>query len=358
MARNMRDLSFATFNLYNLHLPGEPIYTNTGGLSEAHYQAKLDWIARMLAQLDADVIGFQELWRIEALAAAFALARERYGLADYDLVARNRYPAAIQVALAAKKGLLVAESAQWIDQFPEACRFVDLRESRDARETINLTLERFSRPPLRLRIQPRGRGPKPPEVVVYVAHLKSKGPSSLRSDSANPVLTQHRAIASSVASHVRRIAEVGALRAMLDLEMGDNDIPFVVLGDLNDGTEAISTELLSADPGYRLVAKSRAGNRSDRGLYSVEKLQQLRSFRHVYYTHVYQNKMESLDHILVSDAFYDAATNRKWSFREMTGFNDHLCHDSGTARLQQGVSDHAVVRAEFDWNPMPSVAED
>ncbi len=191
MARNMRDLSFATFNLYNLHLPGERIYTDTDGLSEAHYHARLDWIARLLAQLDADVIGFQELWRTEALAAAFAITRERYGLDAYDLVARDQQPAAIQVALAARQGLLVPDSAEWIEQFPEDCRFVDLKESRDARETINLTLERFSRPPLRVRIQPRGRSPKPPEVVVYGAHLKSKAPTSLRSDRNNPVLVQH-----------------------------------------------------------------------------------------------------------------------------------------------------------------------
>jgi predicted extracellular nuclease len=349
MARNKRDISFATFNLYNLNLPGQPIYNNAGGWTQDEFDRKAAWTADKLKLLDADVIGFQECWRKEALESCF----EKAGLMDkYDIVARNLDPAGIQVALAARKGLLTG-TPEWIDEFPQNARFENLREQRDAQESVTITIRKFSRPPLKVIIQPGGDDPKPPQITVYVAHLKSKGPSALSFGAPKPpVLNAHAGIAKSVVSHVRRIAEAGALRAILDTEMKDNENPFVVLGDMNDGTQSTSTELLTGDPGYRFFEKSTAGSKSDAGLYTVEKLQQLRSFQSVYYTHIFKQKLESLDHILVSDAFYDHAINRKWSFREMIVLNDHLVFDDKDSRTSVGANDHGIIRAEFDWNPM------
>lgn len=351
---NKRDVSFATFNLYNLNLPGQPIYADKDGWSQDEYDRKVRWTADKLRLLSADVIGFQECWDRAALEACFAAA----GLdQDYDLVARNEDPRRIQVALAVRKGLLRGEP-EWIEEFPADTRFENLKEARDASESVSVSIRKFSRPPLAVRIQPQGTGPKPPEITVFVAHLKSKGPTELRRESPlAPVLASHATIAKSVVSHVRRIVEAGAMRAILNGRMKGNDDPFVVLGDLNDGTLSISTELLSGNPGYRFFEKNRAGSKSDAGLYTVEKLQQLRSFRHVYYTHIFQQQMESLDHIMVSDAFYDHAVNRKWSFREMIVLNDHLVFDDKDSRTAIGANDHGIIRASFDWNPMEKLLQ-
>jgi Endonuclease/Exonuclease/phosphatase family len=346
---NKRDISFATFNLYNLNLPGEPIYANTSGWSQDEFDRKVAWIGDRLKLIDADVIGFQECWDPQALARCFDHAGL---LGDYDIVGRALNPRGIQVALAAKKGLLKGAET-WIEEIPEETRFSDLREARDAQETVSVTISKFSRPPLRVTIQPRGSNPKPPAITVYVAHLKSKGPSNLSfKPPKSKVLEKHASIAQTVVSHVRRIVEAGALRAILNNEMKGNEEPFVVLGDLNDGTLSTSTELLAGAPGYRFIEASKAGSKSDAGLYTVEKLQKLRSFRDVYYTHVFEQNMESLDHILVSDAFYDHAISRKWSFNEMVLLNDHLAIDDATERTAVGATDHGIVRAHFDWNPM------
>jgi len=160
-----------------------------------------------------------------------------------------------------------------------------------------------------------------------------------------------------VTSHVRRLVEAGALRIILDNKMKENTDPFVLMGDLNDGTLSTSTELLSGQPGYRFISKSTAGSKSDSGLYTVEKLQQLRSFRHVYYTHIFQENMESLDHIMVSDAFYDHSINRKWSFKEMIILNDHLAKKGKSERVEIGANDHGIVKAVFDWNPMAAAIQ-
>ena len=56
MARNMRDIVFASFNLHNLQLPGAPMYPRSRPYSEEEFEAKLAWGAAMLQRLDADVI--------------------------------------------------------------------------------------------------------------------------------------------------------------------------------------------------------------------------------------------------------------------------------------------------------------
>ena len=341
--RNKRDLSIANFNLYNLNLPSQPIYDKNGWTDE-QYAAKIAFSRRMIQETDADIIGFQECWDAKALSEIFDESGLRNG---YDLIARTLEPRGIQVALAVRKGMLQGEPS-WIEDLPHDARFVDLKEARDAQESVTVTIRRFSRPLLRAVVS-KARGT--PDIVVYVAHLKSKGPTTLRSDRGNPVLGRNRFIARTVVSHVRRMVEAGALRAILDTEMDDNDTPVIVLGDLNDATTATSTELISGNPGYRFFAKSTAGSQSDTGLYTVEKLQQLRSFRHVYYTYIFQNQMESLDHIMVSDSFYDHSAIRKWSFREMRVLNDHLTLTKDE-REQFGYNDHGIIVAHFDWNPM------
>lgn len=360
---NMRDLSFATMNLLNLQVPGGLTYSNRPPFPDdaegrAAYRKKVDWTADMVARVDAEVIAFQELWSAAALTEVFAAA----GLDNsYDLIARDAPGMGRpQVALAVRRDRhgnpQVQPGADWIANFPPTFRFDGLRETDGAEEQITVTIDEFSRPILRAVIQSEGTSPKPPPVTVFVCHLKSKGPARLSfAHPRPPALTEHAQITKSAVSHIRRVMEAGALRAMLDDVMAAEDeralSPTVVIGDLNDDTLAVTNELISNQPTYRVIQKSRAGLSSDRGLYSVERLQQYRSMRHVYYTHIYKHKRESLDHILVSEEFYDHSLKRHWSFREMSVINDHL-NDEAYEELW-GASDHGVVRAEFDWNPMP-----
>lgn len=360
MARsNMRDLSFATFNLFNLQIPGEltygssPPFPDTAEGREA-YNTKIEWIASRLRLLDAEVIGFQELWNAGALQEAFNEA----GLGeDYEIVARDAPGRGKpQVALAVRKGRhgqsQIAEGAHWHSEFPEGFALNEIRETEGAKEVVTVTLGEFSRPILRATIKPEGSGA--PDVEVFVAHLKSKGPARISFRGSGEIPAEWRGIISSATSHVRRVMEAGALRAMLDgvMKSQEDDAisPVVVLGDLNDATGAITSEMISDQPTYRVMQKSRAGFTSDKGLYSVERLQQYRSLRDVYYTYIYKDKRESLDHIMVSEEFYDHSRKRHWSFREMEVMNDHL---NRAEFKDAGAADHGIIRAYFDWNPMP-----
>jgi hypothetical protein len=68
----------------------------------------------------------------------------------------------------------------------------------------------------------------------------------------------------------------------------------------------------------------------------------------VYYTHVFQRMRESLDHILVSEQFYDHSRRRRWLFDGMTINNDHLDFDNHKA---DGTNDHGIIRAVFKHRP-------
>ena len=366
---NMRDVCFATMNLLNLQVPGGFTYNEDKPAIEdtpegrALYDAKIAWSARTVERLDADVICFQELWAKQALEDVFAQVE---GAGAYDLVARDAPGIGKpQVAMAVRRdrnGEPMLLEGDWIADFPGTFAMNNIREKFGAEEEISISINQFSRPVLRVRVQPEGRSPKPPAVTIYGCHLKSKGGTSLREvRRGETVLDHHYGLASSAVSHTRRVLEAGALRAILDEEMAsleDSDLsPTVVMGDLNDGTTSITTELLTAQPGYRLIAKSTAGATADKGLYTGETLQQYRSQRHVYYTYIFRNKLESLDHILTSEEFYDHSKKRHWSFRELEVINDHLNTTEKANSANAGTGDHGVVRAYFDWNPIAKEIE-
>ena len=67
-----QEVRFATFNVLNLAPPGVRFYADQEPHSQAQYDAKIDWIARQLDLIDADVIGFQEIFSQAALRDVLA----------------------------------------------------------------------------------------------------------------------------------------------------------------------------------------------------------------------------------------------------------------------------------------------
>ncbi|MBX2884423.1 MAG: endonuclease/exonuclease/phosphatase family protein [Granulosicoccus sp.] len=331
-------VSFATYNLLNFNLPNKGMYGKPGWDTDT-YQRKVDWSADILKKVDADVWGFQELWHREAFEDVFARARLR---SAYELlVPRGTAGSGIVCAGAVRKGLLVGEP-QWIVNFPD--NFV-LRADGDDEQTceINVDICSFSRPILRFEVKPRSGGKR---IVVFVAHLKSKSPTRVYKESwySKPVHGKHAMAIGAALSTIRRTAEAAALRWLLSEEAKDTSTPVVVLGDLNDGQHSNTLNILTEQPGY-LFGDSKGG--VDNGLYTVGTLQEYRSLRDIYYTHIYKRKRESLDHILVSEQFYDNSRERLWRFDEMCIYNDHLNDDD---HGETGTSDHGIVKATFQYS--------
>ena len=82
-------------------------------------------------------------------------------------------------------------------------------------------------------------------------------------------------------------------------------------------------------------------------MYAVSTLQELRSLRDVYYTYIHEGFRESLDHILVSEQFYDYSSKHIFTFKEMQIYNDHLADYDHKEDAPAGSSDHAPVAATF-----------
>lgn len=336
--------SASTFNLYNLNKPGEKIYFDTDGWPQDQYDLKVKWSANMVNMIGADVFGFQELWHEEALQEVFELS----GIAaDYELlIPQNHRGGKIVCAAAVKRSIYVSNSAEWVTNFPEKFH---MESGGDDPQTpdISVNIKGFSRPVLKFKIKPRSDGE---EISIYVAHFKSKAPTQLFREGwykdDNEYYKRHSEALGAGISTIRRTAEATALRMILTEEMKGTDTPVMVLGDLNDGQHSNTLNILTGQPNYLLYGYSKGG--SDNDLYTTGTLQEYRSLRDVYYTHIHQNNMESLDHILVSQEFYDNSRKRLWSFKGLEVFNDHLNRDD---HKETGTNDHGIIKATFEYRP-------
>jgi len=374
MARNMRDLAIATFNLHNLQVPDAPMYPQSRPYTPEEYAAKVAWQAAMLRRLDADVIVFQEVWSRPALETVIAEA----GLAETHALAFIVEGAwdGVAVAIAVRQPWEIVASRRH-KAFPDALRLAKRKRSMaqirsappaaDAEvdpeddptfvpsqedEAVRVDITEFSRSVLQVTVgHGRAERPSVPPIEIFGAHFKSKLATPLDDEEyRDPAIKPHRAALGTALSTIRRVAEAAALRIILNDAMRENDRPVVVAGDLNDGQYSDPLAVLSGQPSFRVFASSRAARRSDAGLYTGVALQQLRSLGDVYYTHEYRNVRAVIDHLLVSEQFYDFSERRLWAFKEMRFFNDHVPADDRRA------TDHGVVRAEFDWAPAEGAA--
>jgi endonuclease/exonuclease/phosphatase family metal-dependent hydrolase len=339
MARTQ--VRFATCNLYNLNEPGLRIYTDKDGWSQEAYKKKLSWTAQAITTVQADVWAFQELWHTDSLKNVFSTASlsDQYTL----LVPPNHAGQRIVCAGAVRSNILVGKP-EWIDTFPEYFRLSSGGDD-DQTSKIAVQIDRFSRPVLHFEIKPRSNGKR---IHVYACHFKSKGPTKIYREPwyTAQVYSKHSEAIGAAISTIRRTAEATAMRLLLTERMKGTNTPVVVMGDLNDAQHSNTLNILTGQPNYLLSGLSEGG--SDVDLYSVGTLQEYRSQRDVYYTHVFNKTRESLDHILVSQEFYDNSRNRIWAFKGAEISNDHLNFND---HKETGSSDHGIVRATFEYRP-------
>lgn len=334
-------IRFATCNLYNLNEPGKRMYRDANGWTPEEYHQKIAWTANAINSAPADVWAFQELWHRDSLAKVFAEAK----LADEFalLIPPNHQGERIVCAAAVKKDWLIG-NPEWIVDFPDQFK---LSSEGDDPQTpaIDVQINQFSRPVLHFEVKPRSKGK---HIHVYVCHFKSKAPTQIYREDwySKATYSRHSKAIGSALSTIRRTAEATALRMIITERLKDTDTPVVVLGDINDSQHSNTVNILSGQPNHLLSPWRQGG--SDVDLYSIATLQEYRSLRDVYYTHIYKNTRESLDHILVSEQFYDNSRKRLWAFKGMDIINDHLNEEN---HKETGTTDHGIVRATFEYRP-------
>jgi predicted extracellular nuclease len=308
-----QEIRFATFNCFNLAPAGARLYDNLLPCTEDEFEAKVNWTARQIDLLDADVIGFQEIFSQAALKLALSRTRN---YRDAFHVGFDPDPEALKltpsVALVSRLPLAAAGVAHAL--FPDGVAMP--AGTRDA--------DRFARPVVHAQVVVA------PDLTVdvVVVHLKSKRPDYRTGDTGED--PQLYALA-CLRSLIRRGTEAVALRVLLSNLGRENKRPRVVLGDFNDVADAVTT-------GIVLGAGAPAGDR----LFDAYQLQRRQDhLRHVGFSSLHDGHYTTIDHILVSEEFNAALPNAVGEVVDVVYLNDHLVLELPEA------SDHGQVLARI-----------
>ena len=312
-----QEIRFATFNAFNLAPAGAKLYDNLLPCTEEEFQAKIDWTARQIDLLDADVIGFQEIFSQAALKLALSRTRNYRDAfhVGFDLQAGDVPAGAGRLApgVALVSRLPLAEPGVAHGLFPAGIAMPP--GSRDA--------DRFARPVVHAQVIVA------PDVIVdvVVVHLKSKRPDYRTGDTGDD--PQLYALA-CLRSLVRRGTEAVALRVLLSHLRRDNQRARVVLGDFNDVADAVTTGIVLG-----------SGASADR-LFDAYQLQRRQDhLRHVGFSSLHDGHYTTIDHILVSEQFNAALPNAIGEVVDVVYLNDHLVLELPAA------SDHGQVLARI-----------
>ncbi|QGX98893.1 alpha-1,4 polygalactosaminidase [Roseovarius faecimaris] len=397
----MTEFTIASFNVKNLIGPDKEYYKFQTYTPE-EYAWKEDWLADQLLALNADIIGFQEIFEEEALQAVIDEADRRadeinaVALPDktksyrrkvifrklaagkYDGAALAFAPNAADQGIPGQRRPGVAvlsrlgfEGAPEIIQdleTPVTIPFQPLRGLSGEDDAGHYVLRRLSRPILKVRVRVGGR-----VITVFNCHLKSKLGEYFKPPGApfapEADLTRYDAVGralGSMRSAVRRMAEAWVMRREIVKEILAGN-PVVAMGDFNDGEHAVSSEIIAGEvpfKNYQWMLRHDAQAYSDRytaeedqqirediervRLYSAEKLFVRRSLRDMVYTSAFGGVFESIDQLYLSRHFHPDNDARIGDMTYFSVLNDHLTDGSHPeAPYNKLASDHGQIMAHI-----------
>lgn len=330
----------ASFNVENLVGAGIRFYDRYKNTPE-EYDAKANWIASVLTRAKADIVGIQEVWIEESLTDA---ARRSFHFANGPLYveapgARGKDNLVGHLAQRPRVGLVSRfpiRSVQSFKTFPASVNLtVPLRVDGGAVERVPIAVKQFQRAVMRAVVDVQGL-----DLVVYVAHLKSKGPLiGEGEDGDDPFI----ASLGQARATIVRAAEAAALRHLILADLHHTKKAAVVLGDLNDTPDAASTQTVRGPTPHKEMDRDEKKALWDVVLYSTFRIALERSA--TLHTHIHDGERDILDHILVSEEFYSRNRARIGEVTRHDVINDHLRDDGGPGA--PGTSDHGVPIAEI-----------
>lgn len=313
-----QEFRFATFNVCNLALPGVRFYDNLEPYTPAEYDTKISWIARQLDILDADVIGFQEIFSQAALKDVLAKTQKyrhaHHAGFDPDPQAERYTPSVALISRLPITGSIASHV--------ELPRKLSVPMPGPIK-----AVTRFTRPVLHVRILLSNAL----TVNFFVVHLKSKLP--------DPVYAGNGAVGAptdmaALRSLIRRGAEALGLRYLVVDCLQNDRAPLLVMGDFNDVASSVTTQIVLGVRG--------AENGLDDRLFDSNRIQSHRDPSHdAGYTHVHEGNYETIDHILVSEAFHPASRSAIGEVLAVSYLNDHIALNLPEA------SDHGIVLARI-----------
>lgn len=326
----------ATANLLNLANPNRVYYDNAPAYTDKEYQHKLRGISDLLAKAHADIIAVQEVWDSKALEAL--------------AVSLGFQPEHVVIPLASNDSASPYTQGKGAQHTPAVgiiSRFEQL-ESRLLEDVVPKAVidipdigpyQRFNRPPLLLRVNAYGQ-----PITIITAHLKSKRAFFLRDE--NGALLEDMddpniRVRAKLRSLCMRAAEAASIRLSIIERLHHTREPLILLGDMNDVTGSVTTQLMS-ETGEVNYDKSMR----DVALFDAARIQARYGWmKDVAYTHIYQGMPEVIDQLFVSEEFLPDSKFSLGRVERVDYFNDHLKWD-----YADRVIDHGIIRAQIKLN--------
>ena len=302
-----------TWNVENLFPPG----TASGPPTKAIYRRKLAYLTRTIAEIAPDVIALQEVGHPASLADLQQALGGRY---PHSAISEHADPRGIRVAVLAQRQLtdvrqLHTFTGDALTGIPSADGQPLTRMSRGA---LHVVAELSG-----------GQG-----LRFVTAHLKSKLLSY--PDGRRFPRDEHERARGAGFALLRRAAEAVALRVHMNALLAGDATPAVLLGDLNDGPDAITTQILEGPP-------DSAADRPDQG--DDVRLNNLASWlplKHNY-SRMFKASPELIDHILVSQDLLRALRQVDSLVEDIRSITENV-----DSRKNATVPDHAPMFARFE----------
>ena len=337
-------LSIASFNAENLITAGKPIYDEPHPhFTPEQYRLKTGWMRDQLLKMNADIIGFQEIFEERALRDCLVGTP----MSDWHLAIAN--PTGLLPVNAILSRYPITETAV-IDTLPSPFHFFDDRPTSAALDSVPIAIpmERFSRAVLKVKIAVNAQL----TLSVIVLHLKSKRPILARGvgrDEADyPEMAR-----GSVRSLIRRGVEACGVRQLLsEMITRDEATPVCVIGDLNDSDSAVTSSVILGEEPRRGLSQEQKLQRWKQVLQNCRDVQARKSLENFHYTYIHNGHYESLDNIFVSNHFADANARRISRVVDVRVFNDHVIDSANSMdRRPMHVTDHGQVLVNIDIGP-------
>ncbi|WP_028980129.1 endonuclease/exonuclease/phosphatase family protein [Sporocytophaga myxococcoides] len=329
-------VSIASFNVENLITAEKSIYRNTWPQYTAEqYPKKVDWIRNQLLNMNADIIGFQEIFEEEALRDCLkGTHMEKWNL--YVAKPTGNLPVN---AILSKFPIVNTEV---IEDIPFKFEFFDDRPTTPLLESssIYIPISHFSRGVLKAEIKLNDSV----SLIVFVLHLKSKRPIYREGVNVDAANYPEKAIG-SIRSLIRRGIEAAGIRHLVSDEIArDCNKPLVVLGDLNDDDTSVTNQAIIGEPPFRKLKPEEKIKLWQQVLQNVIDVQARKSIDNFHYTYIHNGHIESLDNIFVSNHFADLNSAKIGRIIDVRAYNDHVIDNTVSMDKKPFyVSDHGQI---------------
>lgn len=334
-------ISIATFNVENLIGANKPIYDDPKPLyNEAEYKNKVNWIKEQLLKMNADIIGFQEIFEEQALKDCLVGTP----MANWHLFVANPTGKSPVNAILSKYPITkteVVETVPFIFDFFDEPAMETILESTQ----IDIPIKKFSRGILAAEIKLNEKV----TALFLVLHLKSKRPIYPSGFDQNKA-TYPEMAKGSVRSLIRRGVESCGIRHFLSEEINNNETkPIFIMGDLNDSDTSVTNQAIIGEDPYRNLPPEEKIKRWKQVFQNCKDVQARKSIENYHFTYIHNGHYESIDNVFISNHFAELNKEKIGRIIDVRLYNDHVI-DTYTSmdRKPKHITDHGQVVANID----------